>query len=179
MVNLPVHPSDFKDIRYLKHGNDKQKQAYKILTDHRILKILKPYNPVLVGTIPINIDIETSDLDIICEYRSRDEFLQYITRHFDTMSHFRVYETVKHKAVVAHFSIDDFEIELFGQDIPTLQQNAYRHMVVEYQLLRRYGEPLRQKIVELKKQGIKTEPAFAQTLGLTGDPYAALLELKV
>lgn len=80
--------------------------------------------------------------------------------------------------VIANFFLDGFEIEIFGQNIPTRLQFAYRHLIVEYNLLNKHGEKLRQKIVELKKQGWKTEPAFALALGLTGDPYAELLKFE-
>jgi len=36
-------------------------------------------------------------------------------------------------------------------------------------------EAFRQKVLELKKLGIKKEPAFAQLLGLQGNPYKELL----
>jgi hypothetical protein len=74
--------------------------------------------------------------------------------------------------------LDGFEIEIFGQSIPTRQQFAYRHLIVEHNLLNRHGEKFRQRIIELKRQGWKTEPAFASALGLTGDPYTELLKFE-
>ena len=44
-------------------------------------------------------------------------------------------------------------------------------MIVEYKLLKRLGETARQGIIELKRSGYKTEPAFAKLLRITGDPY--------
>nr|WP_255539722.1 DUF4269 domain-containing protein [Parapedobacter sp. ISTM3] len=79
-------------------------------------------------------------------------------------------------AIVANFFLDGFEIEIFGQRIPTRQQFAYRHLIVEHNLLNKHGEKFRQQIIELKRQGRKTEPAFALALGLTGDPYTELLK---
>lgn len=51
-------------------------------------------------------------------------------------------------------------------------------MLIEHQILLEKGESFRQEIISLKKQGIKTEPAFAQLLGLSGDPYEAILRLE-
>ncbi|WP_050009687.1 DUF4269 domain-containing protein [Flavobacterium sp. B17] len=68
---------DFTTINYLKTGNQKQKRAYEILTKYRIFEKLKDFSPLLAGTIPIEIDTEESDLDIICEVdlRFKEDFL--------------------------------------------------------------------------------------------------------
>lgn len=65
---------NFDNIEYLQNGNDRQRQAYSTLSDNQILPKLKRYDPILVGTIPINIDIENSDLDIICCFADKREF---------------------------------------------------------------------------------------------------------
>lgn len=49
-------------------------------------------------------------------------------------------------------------------------------MIAEYKILQAKGEEFKQKIIELKKQGIKTEPAFGMLLGLE-NPYEELLKL--
>jgi hypothetical protein len=71
--------------------------------------------------------------------------------------------------------LEEFPIEIFGQNKPTIEQNAYRHMIAEYKILEEKGEEFKQKIIELKKQGIKTEPAFGMLLGLE-NPYEDLLK---
>ncbi len=175
---------NFETIEYLRNGTPRQRQAYATLSGNKILAKLKQYDPLLVGTIPINIDIESSDLDIICCFADKSEFIQSIENNFDNEAGFAVREreTSGTLSVVANFRIDDFGIEIFGQAIPTKQQFAYRHMIAEYKLLNTSGEEFRQRIIELKRQGHKTEPAFWIALGLTGDPYLELLkfeELKV
>ncbi|NLC65888.1 MAG: DUF4269 domain-containing protein [Clostridium sp.] len=65
---------NWKDISYLKSGNLKQKEIYKLLKTTGILKILSDYNPLLVGTIPIKIDTENSDIDIVCEVYNFNQF---------------------------------------------------------------------------------------------------------
>jgi hypothetical protein len=170
---------DFRNITYLEKGNDRQKQAFRILTQYKVLEKLHKFNPILVGTIPINIDIEGSDLDIICQISNKEDFKLLIEKEYSNNSDFKLWENTKVRphAVVCSFKIDEFEIEIFGQDKPTEQQFAYRHMLIEHRLLEEKGEAFRQRIIELKNQGYKTEPAFAKELGLEGDPYFALLEL--
>jgi hypothetical protein len=168
---------NFLDISYLQSGNEKQVKAYQILTDNRVLEKLAAYKPILVGTIPINIDIENSDLDIICEVPDNDEFVDQLTAVFGSQKDFSVIESAKFNAIKATFKIEGFEIEIFGQNKPATQQNAYRHMLIEYKLLLENGEAFRQEIISLKKQGYKTEPAFAKLLGMKGNAYEELLKL--
>ena len=35
------------------------------------------------------------------------------------------------EATLAKFKTDNFEIEIFDQNIPTEKQNTYRHMLIE------------------------------------------------
>lgn len=171
---------NFDNIEYLQRGNNRQRQAYSTLTNNQILSKLKRFDPILVGTIPINIDIENSDLDIICCFADKQDFIETITDNFRNEKNFTIREqqSIDTSAIVANFVVDNFEIEIFGQRIPTKQQFAYRHLIVEHNLLNKYDDKFRQQIIELKRQGHKTEPAFGLALGLTGDPYTELLKFE-
>lgn len=174
---------DFTTIDYLKNGNEKQRRAYEVLTRHKLFDKLKSYSPILAGTIPIEIDIEGSDLDIICEVdlRFEEDFLEFIM--FSKLIPYEADVTVENilinneKCIVLNFMLEEFPIEIFGQNKPTIEQNAYRHMIAEYNILEENGEEFKQKIIELKKRGIKTEPAFGMLLGLE-NPYEDLLNFK-
>ncbi|GGE61620.1 uncharacterized protein DUF4269 [Pedobacter psychrotolerans] len=168
---------NFFNLSYLKLGNPKQQTAYQVLTRNSVLEKLAEFTPILVGTIPINIDIESSDLDIICYVQDKEKFKYSLLNYFHHEKGFTISENQTFDAVKANFCIEDFEIEIFGQNIPTTEQNAYRHMVIEHQLLLENGEDFRLKIIDLKMQGYKTEPAFAKLLGLTGNAYEVLLNL--
>ncbi len=169
---------NFFDISYLQSGKEKQQKAYQVLTEHQILEKLAAFTPVLAGTIPINIDIESSDLDIICHVQDKAAFIKTLTDRFQNEKGFMISENLTFQSIKANFFMAGFEFEIFGQPIPTIQQNAYLHMLIEHQILLEKGETFRQDIIRLKNQGIKTEPAFAQLLGLKGDPYEALLGLE-
>lgn len=165
--------TDFCTIDYLKLGNQKQQAAYDTLKKHKIMEQLAAFDPLLAGTIPIEIDIAESDLDIICCSTALRHFAQTLENLFGKQNGFSIRN--HENAVVAEFKTEQFTVEIFGQAIPTQQQNAWRHMLIEHQLLQKYGESFRQKIIQLKQEGYKTEPTFARLLGLKGDPYAALL----
>ncbi|SDG25981.1 protein of unknown function [Pedobacter terrae] len=169
---------NFLNISYLQSGNEKQKKAYQVLTNNKVLEKLSPYQPILVGTIPINIDIKNSDLDIICYVEDKIAFAKELTDYFRHKEGFKITGNANFKSIKANFFIDGFEFEIFGQSLPTKAQNAYRHMLIEYQILLEKGEVFRQEIISLKKQGYKTEPAFAKLLGLEGNPYEELLKLE-
>lgn len=173
---MALNPN-FLNISYLKNGNERQKKAYQVLTGNNVLEKLNRFAPILVGTIPINIAIESSDLDIICDVNDEEEFITTLENHFQNEKGFVISKNQNFHAVKSNFLIEDFEIEIFGQNIPTQQQNAYRHMLIEHKILLEKGEEFRLQVIELKKQGFKTEPAFAKLLGLEGDAYEELLKV--
>lgn len=173
---------DFTTIEYLKSGNERQQKAYQLLSKYRFFEKLKVYSPILAGTIPLEIDIEGSDLDIICEVDLSfeedflDEFMlsKCIPGNTDVQVNYPIIDG--EKCIVLSFNLEDFRIEIFGQNKPTIHQNAYLHMMAEYRILKEKGEDFKQKIIQLKQQGIKTEPAFGLLLGLENS-YEDLLKL--
>lgn len=172
--------TDFKNIEYLKIGNKRQRDAYCALHELEIFDYLKKYNPILTGTIPIEIDLPNSDLDIICECKDHISYAKDLTDKFGKYLDFQIWTNTHSgiKSTIANFSYKGQKIEIFGQNVPTVKQNSFRHMLIERQILQERGIEFKNQIVKLKKQGIKTEPAFAQVLGLKGDPYLELLKLE-
>jgi hypothetical protein len=127
--------------------------------------------------VPIAVDIEESDLDIICCSTNKKLFVDSLTKSFSSAKEFNLTEkTINDNfTILAAFVLDSFRVEIFGQNRPTRDQEAYRHMLVEYRILNERGEEFRREIIKQKRKGIKTEQAFASLLGIKGDPYVELL----
>lgn len=71
---------DFLSLDYLLKGNKKQKRVYELLTSTQLFETLRDFHPVLVGTIPIQIDIESSDIDVLIEAEPT-QFLEFAKQH--------------------------------------------------------------------------------------------------
>ena len=169
---------DWHDSTYLRRGSAPQRRAYAVLRRHALLGRLRGYDPVLVGTFPLDLTVPGSDLDIICGVADWAAFRRVLTG-FAAFSGYAVRPAATTEpALVASFEVEGLAVEVFGQALPTASQNGYRHMVVEARLLALGGAALRQRVLALKAGEVKTEPAFAQVLGLAGDPYEALLTLE-
>ncbi|RAL22572.1 DUF4269 domain-containing protein [Thermoflavimicrobium daqui] len=167
----------FNTIDYLQFGNEKQKLAYKAIRNLGIMDNLSEYNPTLCGTFPIGIDIVGSDLDMIMEVDDFHQFEEKVETLYGDKKDFKLKRLLIREVPVvkANFIFDGFEFELFGQSQPVKEQYAYLHMIIEYALMKQFPS-LREEVIKLKKQGLKTEPAFCRVLGLEGDPYEKLLE---
>ena len=167
---------NWEDISYLKNGSDRQCKVYNVLLETGILTELREFNPMLAGTVPIDIALPQSDLDIICEVYDMRPFRELVCRLYSCHDGFSIKEY--NNIFIATFMQNDFMIEIFARPTPVKQQEAYRHMVVEYRLLKLLGESFRKEIIKTKSTGIKTEPAFCKVLDIKGDSYQALLELE-
>jgi hypothetical protein len=170
--------TDFTDISYLATGNPRQRHCYEVLTKTRVMEVLAPYGAVLTGTIPLGIDIPSSDLDVICEVGDLDAFIVFTCENFGQYEDFNV-RYIDRDRIVCGFFEDNEEIEIYGSVMPPQQTNGFRHMIIEARLLRILGPRFAEKVRALKRQGMKTEPAFAWLLGLTGNPYEAVRNLEV
>ena len=170
---------DFKSIEYLKTGNKKQKLAFRDTMDLDIFNPMKSFNPVLTGTIPVDIDLPNSDLDIVCECSDHHHLVNILKKEYGDKKGFTTSSRLKDGLKCTRISSLGayFEIEILVQDKPVEQQNAYRHMLVEYKILEEKGEQFKTVIRKPKKSGMKTEPAFAELLGIKGDPYMMLLKM--
>lgn len=168
----------FKTISYLQKGNAVQARAYGAISALNVMNDFAGYSPVLCGTIPIAIDIEGSDLDIVMEVYDFASFKREVDARYGTLDRFVMKDEHARgvPAVTCNFHFEGFEFELFAQPVPIDRQYAYRHMVLEHHLLQTHPES-RNEIIRLKKQGFKTEPAFAKYFVLTSsaDPYEELL----
>lgn len=183
-------------IEYLCSGTPRQRAAYRTLTQAGIFEQLAEYHPVLAGTIPLEIDIPSSDLDILCEVYN---FAPYAAALKNLYGHLPAFgqKTKELNGVISHisrftihasFNIAEFSdysnvieapfpVEIVAQPIPTERQRAFLHLCAEARLLTLGGDPARAAIRALKRSGVKTESAFGQYFGLEGDPYQVLLTL--
>lgn len=169
---------DWTNLTYLLQGTPRQKAAYSVL--EAIFPKLSAFDPVLTGTIPLDIDVPDSDLDIVCYAPDLEAFKRVLIENFGHFHDFILtqYTIDELPTIIVRFKRENFALEIFGQSRPVTQQKAFQHMIVEAKLLQYGGEEIRQKIRQLKQTGTKTEPAFAIALNLTGDPYQTLLELS-
>jgi len=143
-----------------------------------LLRLLTPYDATLVGTFPLGLQVEQSELDIACAAYDLAAFEKVLRAHlgehpFDTE---RV--ALMDEASVTKLACDDLQIEVFAQATPVHRQQGFRHMIMEGRLLALGGDSLRSEVLRLKRTGLQTEPAFARALRLTGDPYEQLLKLE-
>ncbi|WP_035186289.1 DUF4269 domain-containing protein [Alteribacter aurantiacus] len=168
----------FHSIDYLKSGTHIQQRAYIVLKELNIMNDLSEYLPTLCGTIPINLNVQGSDLDIIMEVYDYPDWIKRVTAlygHLDDFIHKN--KVIRNTPIVKlNFYFKEFEFELFAQNQPVKRQHAYLHMITEHAILKE-APHLGEKIKSLKRSGVKTEEAFCEVLRLRGkDPYLRLLE---
>lgn len=148
------------------------------LNESRILEKLASFFPQISGTFPIDIATETSDLDILFSANDLNVFTEELISQYGNFENFEIKKAIHQnvESVIAKFKYKSLKVECFCQNKWTLDQNANIHMLIEGRLLKLMPESFKDKVISLKKSGIKTEPAFGQILNLV-NPYQDLLEI--
>ena len=168
------------DLGNLNKGNERQKKAFAALTQFKVFEILERYAPVLAGAIPIDVDIPSSHLDIVCSGDDLVAFGDLIEAQFGRLTRFRLAHGVfeNRPSVVAHFEIDSLPVQIFAQPSSSLSQTAVLLMLVEARLLTFAPSGARERVRGLKKDGFTTVDAFTKVFGIEGeDSTVALLEI--
>ena len=148
------------------------------LEELRLLRHLAPFDPHVVGTPPLGIDLPGSDIDILCEVSDADAFCHTVWRAFADCPDFSLRQwTSAERAMIAQFTAGNWPIEIFAQAQPVPQQAGWKHYEVERRLLNLGGPAFRDAVMALRQTGVKTEPAFARALALPDNPYTTMLAL--
>ncbi|QOZ36099.1 DUF4269 domain-containing protein [Bradyrhizobium sp. CCBAU 53421] len=148
------------------------------VTSSAVIELLKPFDPRIVGTLPLGLAVPGSDIDIVCHAPDPNAFAEIVWDHYRSADDFALYRwTSGTRPTIARFVWDGWPFELFGDRSPVDQQQGWIHFEVERRLLALDDGRLRRAVGKLRADGLKTEPAFAAVLGIPGDPYRGLLGL--
>ena len=155
-------------------------QARQIMSHHGLMRRLAAYTPRWVGSIPLNIHGPGADIDIACCATGGLPALKAALTELTAKWPDATVSDNQHAgeaSVIAKLEIENVPVEIFGRERPVETHESYVHWLAEHRLLGLAEDRLRTDIRDAKAAGLKTEPAFAQCLGLGGDPYAELLKL--
>ncbi|MEA2573020.1 MAG: hypothetical protein QOH93_318, partial [Chloroflexia bacterium] len=81
---------DWHNPIYLRRGSNLQRRAAAILHSLGIFSTLAQYDPVLAGTIPLDLALDDSDLDIICEVHDLEQFANLLISNYSHLAGFRI-----------------------------------------------------------------------------------------
>ena len=144
-----------------------------------VLSLLAQFDPHVAGTPPLGLDPADSDIDVLCHTPDPEKFTLAVSNAFGNHPGFAARQWVSGGCpVIASFEAEGWKFELFGSRQLAEEQIAWRHFRIEQRLLSIGGEALRTLIMVERRKGLKTEPAFAAVLHLSGNPYEALLGLE-
>lgn len=159
---------------------DVSRASYRNAIQHtNVLTVLAEYDPHVAGTPPLGLDLPSSDIDVLCFASDPDRFTTVLWAAFRSYPKFRMWQWIgADRPIVATFEAQGWCFEIFGQAKPVTEQTAWRHFAVERRLLALGGQRLATTVLAFRREGLKTEPAFAAALRLQGDPYETLSKIS-
>lgn len=174
--NLKFHHMSLESVIRV----EENKLVFNTLAESKILKVFKKFEPFVAGTFPLGIHTEHSDIDILMNAEDLDEVESMLKAEYGTLAGFTSHrlDVDDLETLIVNFNLNTTPFEIFAQNRMVTKQKAYLHFQIEERLLKIGGDKFKKIIVEKRQSGLKTEPAFAQALGIKGDAYNELLLLQ-
>ncbi|MCB0368382.1 MAG: VOC family protein [Bdellovibrionales bacterium] len=159
---------------------EQNKLVQSAIEETNLLKILKPFNPLIAGTFPLKLDTNDSDLDILISSKDFDLVKKIALESLSIYPQFKYSELIVNgePSLNISFIYQTLKVDVFVQKTPSIRQRGYLHFLIEERILKIAGDSLREKIKQLRNQGLKTEPAFSQAMQLKEDPFEELLLIQ-
>lgn len=172
-TNLKFHHVSLESVVTLEANS----KVFQSIIESKVLKNLKLYKPLVVGTYPLGLNTNSSDIDILLYNDDLNELTNTVKNYYKNFDSFNIHCDEKNNYIVISFNFENLKFELYAEKVPTLQQRALKHFQIEERLLKLGSSRFKQKIVNYRGQGLKTEPAFAKAMGLNGNSYIELLNI--
>lgn len=171
-ISIKFHHLSLESVIRLEKNN----KVFNAISQLGILKELRAFKPEVIGTFPLGIQTQKSDVDIALETSDLDKLEVKLKDLFDRYPDFAINRNVggKFETIIVKFWFQDIRFEIFAQSQSVMQQDGFIHFQVEERILKMGTTDFRTEVIGKKKSGEKTEPAFAKILALVGDPYQAL-----
>jgi predicted metalloenzyme YecM len=156
---------------------EKNSCADSALKSLRLGELFLENYPLVVGTLPLGISVAGSDIDVVMESSDFEHTHGELKKAYGKFDEFELFSSRNDQGgyLCCRFKVHNTQVEFFVQDKHPTLQRGYNHYNIEEQLLKVGSEEFRLKLVEQRKQGIKTEQSYCNVLGISGDPFINLL----
>lgn len=176
---FPSAAPNWRRLDYLAQGNERQRSAHALLSGGLWDELGPLCNDLaLVSTIAIGLDRPGSDLDILCQHP--DPAFLAATLAAQGWQVRSKGEQVWIAEQQRHGPDGQcWPVELYLTSDPLETCHGWRHLSLMAALLEHFGAPFHREVLRLRvDEGLKGEAAMCRLLGLSGDPYEALLTLE-
>jgi hypothetical protein len=171
----------WRDYTSIRDGSTRQMRAYSVVFDKlMVFRQLDDHDPIWVGDYPVDIDTDSSPIQILCNPSSLRPFLMEVRSCYGEYPEFRLTWKAVHRVptVVARFQVDEFTVELFAQPRPTNNQQQFVNMLVIARLLAIGGDTAKAAIREKMTAETSTSEVVLAHFGLEAtdmDAYMTML----
>ncbi len=97
----------------------------------RVLDVLAPFDPHVVGTLPLGLALLNSDIDIVCYAEDYDVMAHLIWTAFRSADGFALYQwSASGRPLIAKFEAEGWPFEIFASVEPIIKQSGWQHFRV-------------------------------------------------